>query len=93
MQSSDSSNSSLRSSNSSLQDQDKESLQQLADSRGFKVFLDLVRKQLLAPAEQRLRGSKEVPDMCRAQGSVEALDKVLNLLPNTLRSSQGGRFV
>lgn len=93
MLSNGSNSNSLKSSSSLLSDQDKEALQDLAGHRGFQLYLEEIRKHLLGPAEDRLRGSKEVPDMCRAQGSVEALEKCLKLLHHTLRSSQGGKPV
>lgn len=91
MQSRDSRNSSLPSSSSLPPEELQEVLRDLSNSRGFPLFLGLVRDRLLEPAESRLRQSREVPDLFRAQGSVESLDQVLNLLHNTLRSSQGGK--
>lgn len=92
MPSNDSKSSSLPSSNL-LQPEDREALVDLQASRGWRVFSELVNRRLLTPALSRLKGAQEVPDMCRAQGSVESLEKVLSLLPNTLRSSQGGKPV
>lgn len=93
MQSSDNSNSSLKSNASSLSDQERGHLQALVGNQGFQLFLELVRLKLHQPALSRLKSAKEVPDMCRAQGSVESLEAVQSLLHNTLRSSQGGRPV
>ena len=73
-----SSDSLLRYSSLSLSPEERlDSLRELAGSRNFQVFLSLVAERLLDPADSRLRASKEVLDMGRAQGSVESLEAVL----------------